>query len=320
MISFFKKKSSNNLVSRRDEARARQVRERRDESIDDRYTFRRNYTITGSSSSSVKSLSEVSAVLKSPRVHVHHLTRRRRHLGLALTSVLMISLLLFIVVTQFSASMALTINGDSSIQPRSDYQKTIQSYFGSSPLERLRFLTNQKQLEQYVQVRHPEVATVSLVGSAGLGKTQVAITMRKPVASWQIGGQRAYVDSNGRAFNSNYYPQTLGVAVIDNSGITLERANGREIASDAFLGFIGRVVGLTRQLTDHSVTSVTIPRSTTRQVEIRLKGVGYPVRLSSDRAVGQQVEDMARAVAWLKQQGISPQYVDVRVERKAFYR
>lgn len=320
MNGIFKKKSTSQ-PSRREEARVRQARAQRDEQpADDRYAFRRNYTITGSSSSSVKSLSEANATLRSPRVQAHHLTRQRRHIGAALLVVLGACLVLFVVVSQFSASIVTRINGDVSVQPRSDYAQTIQAYFGISPLERLRFLTNKTQLENYLQAKHPEVATVSVGGGAGFGKTQFFITTRKPVASWQIGGQRAYVDNMGRAFSLNYYPETPGVSIIDNSGITLDGARGREIASDAFLSFVGRVVGLTKKLTDQTVSSVTIPRSTTRQVEIRLKSVSYPIKLSSDRAVGEQVEDMARAIAWFRQRGISPQYIDVRVERKAFYR
>ena len=321
MKGIFKKKKTNTSPSRREEARARQAQAQRGTQVsDERYTFRRNYTITGSSSSSVKSLSEANATLKSPRVHAHHLARQRRHIGLALGTVLVVCVSLFIIVSQYTAGIVTSINGDSSIQPRSDYTETLQAYFGVSPLERLRFMTNEKQLQRYVQTSHPEVASVSIDGGAGFGKTQVQIVTRKPVASWQIGGQRAYVDTTGRAFSINYYPETLGVSIIDNSGITLERARGREIASDAFLSFVGRVVGLTKKLTNYRVGSVTIPRSTTRQIEIRLKGVAYPIRLSSNRGVGEQVEDMDRAIQWFNKRGVSPQYLDVRVERKVFYR
>jgi hypothetical protein len=58
----------------------------------------------------------------------------------------------------------------------------------------------------------------------------------------------------------------------------------------------------------------------TREVDIRLDGVGYPVRFSVDRPAGEQVEDMDRAMTWLNVQDKKPEYLDIRVSRRAFYK
>ena len=65
---------------------------------------------------------------------------------------------------------------------------------------------------------------------------------------------------------------------------------------------------------------VIIPASTTRQVELRIKKVSYPVKFSVDRPAGEQTEDMARVIKYLKSKGVNPDYVDVRVSGKAFYK
>jgi hypothetical protein len=44
------------------------------------------------------------------------------------------------------------------------------------------------------------------------------------------------------------------------------------------------------------------------------------VKFSVDRAVGEQAEDAARAVRYLDGKGMSPEYLDVRISGKAFYK
>jgi hypothetical protein len=107
------------------------------------------------------------------------------------------------------------------------------------------------------------------------------------------------------------------VQIIDKSGIQI--AAGQAVASDEFLGFVGKVVGAVGSQ-GYVVKQVTIPRATTRQVELRVGGVAYPIKVSVDRAVGEQAEDMSRSIRWLKSKRIAPKLLDVRVAGRAFYR
>lgn len=311
-MALFSKKNQTDIPRRR-QAGTRD--EERKEDFEERYSFRRNRTITGSASSQIVSSGESNAQIKSPRVQAHELTRQRRHIGATLLLVLAGASVLLFLISQFTAGVAVRAT-DVSIQLDSNYEKIIESYLSSQPLERLRFMTDTVHLAQYIQAKAPEVANISLDGSAGIGKSTFVLTLREPTVGWTINGKQQYVDSTGTAFARNYFT-TPAVQVVDKSGVQVEA--GQAIASNRFLGFVGRAVALTKDQ-GFTVTKVIIPEGTTRQVALQLHGVSYPIKLSIDRGVGEQVEDMARAVRWLRSHGRSLQYLDVRVSGEAFYR
>lgn len=286
-----------------------------DAELADRYAFRRNRTLTGSASSQVSSISEANAQLQSPRAKAHELVQKRRHLGLILLLVMVGAAGLFFLIYQFTAGVIVRAQ-DVTTQLDPVYEETIQEYLSQQPIERLRFLLNENALTEYLHTRTPEVSGIHVEGMAGFGASRFIITLREPIAGWNIKGQQQYVDKTGTAFGRNYFAQPE-VQIIDNSGIQLDP--GQAVASNRFLGFVGRVVGQAKEQ-GYEVQQVIIPTGTTRQVEIRLKDVPYPIKFSVDRAAGVQVEDMARSLRWLSGRGITPQYLDVRVSGKAFYK
>lgn len=284
-------------------------------SLDQRYAFRRNRTITGSASSHVASTSESNAQLKSHRVQVHELAQQRRRIGGVLALVLLGVLVLSGLVSQFTAQVIVrTSDVTQALDPV--YAKAVDTYLSRQPIERLRFIQRADALNEYVQSVAPEVASIQVDGFAGIGKSLYIVEMRRPIAGWSIRGTQQYVDASGTSFAKNHYTRPL-VQIIDNSGIQVEV--GQAVASNQFLGFVGRVVGLANAQ-QYTVTQVIIPQGTTRQVELRIKDVVYPIKLSVDRPAGEQVEDMTKSIAWLRSRNVTPQYLDVRVSGRAYYR
>lgn len=313
MASFFRKKQNNNTPRRRQDSPAK---ERATEaSLEQRYAFRRNRTLTGSASSQVVgSTNETKAQLKSTRVQTHELVQQRRHIGATLLLIVTGALVLFALISQFTAGVVIKTQ-DASIQPDPVYEKIIQDYLSNQPVERLRFLLNTQALGDYLQINAPEVAAVAVEGSAGFGKSSFIITMRRPITGWSINSQQQYVDETGTAFARNYFP-TPAVQIVDNSGVQV--TSGQAIASNRFLSFVGRVVGLVK-MQGYAVKQIVIPSGTTRQVDLYVDGIAYPVKFSVDRGAGEQAEDMGRALRWLIARGQTPQYLDVRVSGRAFY-
>lgn len=287
-----------------------------DSDLADRYAFRRNRTLTGSTSSNIVSPGEKNSQLQSPRVHAHHLVGVRRRLGAILTVVFASSLMLFVLISQFTSDVTIHIKDvpTATIQP--SYSNIITEYYNQRPVERLRFMLDRSNLTRFVQTKAPEIADVDVVGSAGFAKSEIVLTPRKPVAGWDMSGVRQYVDASGTAFALNYY-EAPGVQIVDNSGVPAEA--GRAVASNRFLGFVGRLVGLTAER-GYDVEQVIIPADTTRQVELKIKGIAFNVKCSIDRPAGEQAEDLDKAIKYLAQSGRSPGYIDVRVSGKAFYR
>lgn len=279
--------------------------------------FRRNRTLTGTTSNRLNS-SGGSTDLRSPRVKAHNLASVRRKVFGVLVIVILSAGLLWWLISQFTAIPVVSVL-DTSISKSVDtskYEKSIQSYLESNPLGRLQFMLDKNSLSSYVSTDLAEVESVEQKGASGIGQTDFAITMRKPVAGWSIGDKQYYVDASGVPFDINYFDKPK-VQIIDESGIALNE--GVAIASNRFLSFVGRVVSLSSS-SGYAVTEAILPEGTTRQLEVRLQGVVPLVKLSIDRPVAKQIEDMSRAVKYFNDRGQSPQYIDVRVSGKAFYR
>ena len=311
-MSLFKKKQSD-IPRRRvvtDEAK------RRDETP--KAVFKRNRTLTGTKSNNFSATTSTKADFESPRAHVHHLTHQRRVVLSALSIVILSAALLFLLLNNFTASAAIGVSdmGISKPVDESLYEKTIQDYLDINPMSRFHFMLDRSSLSAYVSSKLPEVLSVDQQNSVGPGVTRFAVTMRKPVAGWRIDDKQYYVDSEGVPFERNYF-STPEVSIVDNSGASLQK--GTAIASKRFLSFVGRVVSLSKT-NGYTVTQAILPTDTTRQLEVRLKEVGYLVKLSIDRPAGEQAEDMARSIKYFTAHGKAPDYVDVRVSGKAFYK
>ncbi len=278
--------------------------------------FRRNRTLVGSLSPSVSSASELQGDLRSPRAHVHHLTAHRRRLTSILLVVVVSAGVLTWLLYEFTAGITVVPDRSSIIVQQDRYKHAINDYLGMHPIERLRFVLNEDQLTKYLHQAVPEVEAVTVSGSAGFATSQFNMTFRQPIAGWLIGSKQYYVDKYGVAFQQNYFDQP-SVKIIDQSGVP--QTTGTAVASGRFLRFVGRTVDLARA-GGLTVEQAIIPIGTTRQVEIKVTGRAYPIKLSLDRPVGEQVEDMQRAIAYFDSKQQSPQYIDVRVSGKAFYR
>lgn len=271
--------------------------------------------MTGSSSANVVSATELSGDFRSPRAHVHHLSAHRQRLGTILTFVLVTIGLLTWLLYEFTASIQVTPTDSSAVIQQDRYKKIIDDYYSLHPIERLRPLTHTEQLNDYVKRQAPEIASVHIGGSAGFATSQFDLELRQPIASWLIGTTQYYVDKDGIAFQSNYFEQP-DVRIIDQSGVP--QTEGTTVASSRFLSFVGRAVSIGVQY-GLSVEQAILPPGTTRQIELKVVGHTYPAKLSLDRPVGEQIEDLQRVIAYLDSKKVTPQYVDVRVSGKAFY-
>lgn len=284
--------------------------------LDERYSFRRNRTLTGSLASHVASANEDTSELRSPRVKTHDLRRQRRRVFLRLIIVIGAGLLLGYGIYQSIAIVRVAPTGQIAVTDPSRYEAKIQEYLGRHFFERSRVTVDLGRLTAYVQDNGcPEVASISNPKVSGLGATTFEVTFRKPVVSWKTGSNQLFVDSEGNAFERNLY-SAPAVEVVDQTGIP---ATNRVLASNRFLGFIGRVIGQ-MEVQGYKVTQVVLPADTTRQILISLEGVAYPVKLSTDRPAGEQAEDAARAIRHLSNNGTSAEYIDVRVSGKAYYK
>lgn len=303
MISFGSKKPT------ADTPRRRRVDESTIEQPRSSTQYRRNQTLSGISRT---------PLADSPRGKVHHLTIQRRKVGGLFALVLAAVILLAILISQLMAEVSVTSSTKQLTTSFSGvkYEKSINSYLGVHPAERLRFALDENALSSYVAASLPEVKSVKVSGVKDIIDTQFAITFREPIAGWQINGNQFYVDASGVVFETNYYGAP-GVQIVDESGVSPEE--GSTVAGSRLLGFLGKVVARAGER-GYVVTQAILPAGMTRELDVQLQDVSIRVKLSTDRGAGEQVEDMGRALTYLKSKGLNPEYVDVRVSGRAAYK
>ncbi len=255
--------------------------------------------------------------LESDRTRAHLLAERRRKVALIFLIVLSAIILITLLISQLTASVLVTTTDTALSRSIDDarYQKVINDYFALHPVERLRFALNNQALTDYVASKLPEVSSVQQAPLGTFTVTTFRLTLRHPIAGWQINGQQYYVDSTGVAFEDNYFaPPT--VQIVDQSGVAPNSAS--EVTSIRFLSFVGKVVSQAAGR-GYAVNKATLPVGTTRELDIQMNGVGPYVKLSIDRGAAVQVEDMDNALKYFASHGIAPRYVDVRVSGRAYY-
>lgn len=288
-------------------------------------TFRRNRTLTGTTSGNIQSATEATGLMQSPRATAHHLRRQRRYAGSMLLAVITGIVAVGALLLQFTAEVRVAVVGQ--VRPMTEDQQQriiapIESYLANRPLERIRVILNKDNLGNYLQAEGVrDIEAVHSIAADGLGASVVTVKVREPVARWAIAGQERFVDKSGVIFSVNYF-DTPSVSIRDDSGLSVQsEAETRAVTSSRFLAFIGRSVGLVK---GHGidVDSVVIPPNTTRQVDLVLSdgSTAVPARMIIDRPAGEQAEDAARAYRHLAGQSRLPQYIDVRVSGMAYYR
>ncbi len=68
------------------------------------------------------------------------------------------------------------------------------------------------------------------------------------------------------------------------------------------------------------VTKVTLPTGTSRELYVDIDGQEAYYKVDIDRGAAVTAEDIERMTRYLKERGLHPGYVDVRVEGKAYYK
>ena len=281
-----------------------------------RNLFARSRTLTRSISAYAQVDSASQSRLLSPRAHEHHLRSRRRWLALGVFVAFSGALVAMWLLDQFILHPIVELPTGTRVGA-SSYTSTINGYFLSHPLARFRFATDKPDLRAYMQQHHSEIADVDLSDADGLVRAKIRLEMRQPVAKWSLGDRTYYVDGSGVAFEMNPRADP-SVTVRDESGLPLQ--SQQLVASTKMMRFIGTTVDLMNQEGLGKVRELVIPPATLKEVDMYIDGRNYRIKMSTERGVVGQISDITHAITYLDGISTDPQYIDVRVEGRAFYR
>ena len=251
----------------------------------------------------------------SERLATHKLVDQRRRLMRHLAWVLLVGVLVFVVLWESVLSAIIATPQALKMEDSQRYATVLDSYYNDRPAERLRFLMDESTLRTYFLAHAPEVKSVRLEGNS-LAKAQLKLTFRQPIAQWASAGVTYFVDGDGVTFEKNYFSPPA-VTVRDESGVATTA--GQEVINRQFLSFLGQSVAAFKK-DGIIVTEAILPIDTVRQVMFQLEGRAYLVKMTLDRGASAQVAQAIAAIRYLDTQAASPQYIDVRVDQRVFYK
>ena len=251
----------------------------------------------------------------SERSENQKLVIRRRKLGAFFVILAIFISLISIFLFQFISKVSVVSN-ESKSQNLSKYEKSVEEYLNINPSERILSNLNKNALLESLQKDYPEVLSISDIKFNGLTSYKIYLDFRKPVASWLVDGKEFFVDSEGVSFNVNNFEKP-SLNIIDDSGAIV--SNGKNVASSSFFSFIGKLVSAANKQ-GLEVSKIRIPPLSLRQVEVSVKGVSYFARMSTADSAEGQIINFKKAIEYFITHKISPNYIDLRIEGKGYYK
>lgn len=116
------------------------------------------------------------------------------------------------------------------------------------------------------------------------------------------------------------YEPTITVPYSPTVEIIDEDAGSNAKLSSRLKEYIGQAESDFREL-GYTPVKVVRPAGSIREVDFYLEGYTGFIKLITDRPTGVSVEDADRMIRYLKNQGINDfTYIDVRIERKAYWK
>jgi len=129
-------------------------------------------------------------------------------------------------------------------------------------------------------------------------------------------GLLAYMGARGVVIEAKKSPENSGAEYQLRAEVVDE--TGNEQVSRRTLDYIGLLEQDLAEL-GIQITRVTLPVGTSRELYIDIEGATTYFKVSLDRGTGVTAEDISRSLRYLQERGLTPGYVDVRVEGKMYY-
>jgi hypothetical protein len=210
---------------------------------------------------------------------------------------------------------------NSFLHSQADYEKAVQTLLKQSVWNRNKITVNSNRITAELQQQFPELSSVSMTLPLVAHRPIVYIQPVQPALALHAANGTFILGENGKALlaASNSFANIHDLPVVnDQSGLQVRLDHQAITADDT--RFIQEIVA---QLSNkgYKVSSLTLPAAS-REVDAAIEGKPYQVKFNLQTGdARQQAGTFLATIANLEGQHSTPaQYVDVRVDGRAYYK
>jgi hypothetical protein len=258
---------------------------------------------------------------ESPATHKRGL-ERLKHTPTLIAAIAIVTSLVYASVLSNQPRLQMYASESGRSLQRSDdvYSDYVSKKLSSSIFNKSKLTFNSQSVVESLQQQFPEVdsaiVTLPLLGH----KPIVRIAVSSPVFILATSQGSYYVNDKGmplvRVSDVQHQPENVSV-VTDETGLPIKV--GTQVLTTDTVNFISQLL---EQLnaTKTAYDSVTLPLEA-NEVQVKLAGVPYIVRFNTTQDARTQVGTLLAVKQRLEGEGATPkEYIDVRVEERAYYK
>ncbi len=150
----------------------------------------------------------------------------------------------------------------------------------------------------------------------GFNSINLIIAERQPSLNWKAGGVIYLLDIDGTVIGESKGPYVKLPTVTDSTNLPVE--SGKRVAPSSFVSFCAEMY---KRLPEAGVKPVDmiVPETTT---EVNFKtDKGYLIKMDTTRTVEGELNDLKAVQSELaKAKKVPTEYIDLRIENKAYYK
>lgn len=223
-----------------------------------------------------------------------------------------IALVLVMLFWSFGSTLISRVNvsGTANLSTK-DVEHMVRAQISRNPWFANYFTVGGLNLNRTLPEQEPRIKSVS-VSKQFPSTINVQVVERQPGVVWVSAGENWEIDIEG---------VVIGAASNQPMATVLDTANipvkpGDRVAPSRFVGFVQDVADTLPSQTGLKIEAFEVPESTS---EVYVKtNKGYIIKLDTTRSAAEQLRDLAIVLRNLNGK-IPAQYVDLRVEGRAYY-
>ncbi len=243
------------------------------------------------------------------------------HTALGYTRIAGVAALLGVLVALSWVSDVTVASTNSSQTDLQAIKSTADEYLSGGFMRRSKLFMNQSELAKTVQEKHPSLEQVT-VDSSLFGRS-ITVAVSPKQAIFRFSSQQAIKDSDTLWLSQDGILVSAATGV--NEAITIaDRSDidyqlGDQVVAPTQITYVSNVA---RKLTGEGFVLASVELTDApKHLRLFLKEKPFYILISTDRNSDTVVTDIKKVLAYVEKNGVGVrEYIDVRVEDKAFYK